>query len=814
MERQSERVAMLEASMRRSKVLGLGALTAEDERTRGRFVRCDGRDLVNFGSCSYLGLELDERLIEGAVEAVREHGIQFCSSRIFMSSPLYRTLQALMEDIFAAPVVIAPTTTLGHLAALPVLVDSDHAIVMDHQVHSSVQMACGLTRGYGASVEVLPHDDLDALEERVHDLSQRHERVWYMADGIYSMLGTRAPIPRLIEMLDRHPSLWLYVDDAHGMSWCGPRGAGSVLEVTDLHPRMILTTGLGKGFGTGGGVLVLPDEATRERIELCGPTMLFSGPLQPPVLGAAIASARIHLTPEIDTLQAALRDKIDHVTRGLLERDLPLLSPADSPVGFIATGPQSVCRTLSTRMIQSGLFTNTAQFPAAPLRRSGLRFLVTRHLEREDLDQLVEAVDRHWEAAVAEAGETPEAVYERFGLEPPASRATRRSAQDASRPDPSVALTLERADALDKLDRAEWDRMMAERGCLGAGALEVFESVFAEAVVPEHHWAFRYYIVRDAQGDPVLATLFTAALWKADMLSSPEISAEVERKREKDPYHLTQRVFGQGCVLSEGDHLWLREPAASPISKQAISLLLEAVRSDATALQCAMTVLRDVPQGASDLEALYGEAGLMQMEGATAWVVDPVPEDFDALLARLNRQQRQHQRRSVRRFDDRYHVEVRSPQAGPLPDRERRHLHDLYLNVARRGLELNTFHLPEPLWDRIAQAPGWELVLLRPAEEPQAPPVGFFAAYRAGSAYVPLVAGLDYDWVFENGLYRQLLRQMLERARATGSASIRYGFGAAMEKRRFGAHAEENGLFVELDDHYCVDALAQVEART
>jgi len=464
-------------------------------------------------------------------------------------------------------------------------------------------------------------------------------------------------------------------------------------------------------------------------------------------------------------------------------------------------------------MIESGLFTNTAQFPAAPLRRSGLRFLVTRHLLDEDLDRLVEATDRHWEAAVAEAGETPEAVYQRFGLEPPPSREARRRTHAATPAEDAPTLTLESADTLEKLDRVEWDAMMAERGCLGSQALEVFESVFGENEVPHHHWAFRYYVVRDAHGDPVLATLFTAALWKADMLSAAEISAEVEREREKDPYHLTQRVFGQGCVLSEGDHLWLRDPVTSPVSRHALSLMLEAVRSDASDLQCAMTVLRDVPKGSSDIEAAYAEAGLMEMEGASAWVVDPIPADFDALLDGLNRRQRQHQRRCVRRFDDRYAVELRSSGTAPLSDRERGHLHDLYLNVARRGLELNTFPLPEALWDRIAGAPGWELVLLRPAEDPEALPVGFFAAYRAGSVYVPLVAGLDYDWVFEDGLYRQLLRQMMERARASGSVSIRYGFGAAMEKRRFGAHAEESGLFVELDDHYCVDALAQVEAK-
>ena len=140
MPNERERMAELERVVRETTELGLAGITAEDERTRGRHVRVSGRDRINFGSCSYLGLEVDARSIEGAVRAVRDHGVQFCASRIFMSSPLYTALQERMEAIFGQPVVIAPTTTLGHLSSLPVLVDPDDAIVLDHQVHSSVQI--------------------------------------------------------------------------------------------------------------------------------------------------------------------------------------------------------------------------------------------------------------------------------------------------------------------------------------------------------------------------------------------------------------------------------------------------------------------------------------------------------------------------------------------------------------------------------------------------------------------------------------------------------------------------------------------------
>ncbi|MEM9176989.1 MAG: aminotransferase class I/II-fold pyridoxal phosphate-dependent enzyme [Myxococcota bacterium] len=821
-------MAELERVVRESERLGLGAFIAEDERTRGRHVRVSGRDLINFGSCSYLGLEVDERLVEGAVRAVRDHGVQFCASRIYMSSPLYAGLQERMEAIFGHPVIVAPTTTLGHLSSMPVLIDPDDAILLDHQVHSSVQMTSRLVATNGTRVEVVPHNDLETLEAKVESLSGRHRQVWYMADGIYSMFGDRAPIVPLAAMLDRQPQMRLFVDDAHGMSWCGPRGAGSVLEHVALHPRMVLATGLGKGFGTGGGVIVLPDEAQRDRIRFTGPTLLFSGPLQPPILGAAIAAADLHLSDEIDTLQAELRARVSFVTEAFRSRDLPLVSPPDSPVGFVATGDIPVCQAMVRRLIDDGFYVNPAQYPAAPYDRSGLRFLVTRHHTQGDLEGLADACARHWEAAVFEAGATPESVTARFGLpvarpgvrpDAPASTAVRTSPPltvECATPTLTVecetpTLTVECASSIDKLDAAEWDRTAGTRGCLGSAALRVFERVFGPDAGPENRWTFRHYVVRDAKGEAVLATSFTEALWKADMLAPEAVSRAVEARREADPLHLTQRVFAQGSLLSEGDHLWLRDGPEAATSREAIRRLVEAVRIEAESRGAAMTVFRDVPEAAQALASIYQDEGLMRMPGPVAHVLEPVPDDLDAFVATLGRDHRRHHRASVAPFDDAYATEVlRGVEAEEAVPSDR--LQDLYERVRARSLALNTFALPETLWSALAASPDGELVLFREKGRPDGPIVGFFAAFDGPAGYVPLVAGLDYDFVASRGLYRQVLRTAIERAGERGAARVLLGFGADLEKRRFGAKPMPGFMFVEITDADALEAIGAIAA--
>ena len=112
------------------------------------------------------------------------------------------------------------------------------------------------------------------------------------------MFGDAAPISALHDLLDHYPRFHFYCDDAHGMSWAGPHGRGYALAARPLRDRMIIATSLVKAFSAGGGALIFPDAESCRKVRTCGGPMIFSGPVQPPMLGAAIASARIHLSPE------------------------------------------------------------------------------------------------------------------------------------------------------------------------------------------------------------------------------------------------------------------------------------------------------------------------------------------------------------------------------------------------------------------------------------------------------------------------------------------------------------------------------------
>src|SRR4051812_46612099 len=90
--------------------------SAEDEYLDGRTVTVNGRRLINFGSCSYLGLETHPALKAAVVDAVTRYGTQFSSSRAYLSSPAYAEAEQTLSTLFERPTLITPSTTMGHVA--------------------------------------------------------------------------------------------------------------------------------------------------------------------------------------------------------------------------------------------------------------------------------------------------------------------------------------------------------------------------------------------------------------------------------------------------------------------------------------------------------------------------------------------------------------------------------------------------------------------------------------------------------------------------------------------------------------------------
>ncbi|MDB5101207.1 MAG: 2-amino-3-ketobutyrate coenzyme ligase [Cyanobacteria bacterium RYN_339] len=786
---------------------GLMYRTAEDETFNGRTVRLDGRDVLHFGSCSYLGLELHPALMAGAVDAIRRYGTQFSASRIATSSPLYGELESLLGEVFGVPTLVAPTTSLAHVAALPLLVDAGDAVILDQQVHTSVTVATNHLLVQGTTVEVVRHNRMDLLEARIKALLPRHRRIWYLADGVYSMFGDLAPMEELAALLDAYPCLHLYVDDAHGMSWTGRNGRGHVLGCLPFHERLVTATSLNKAFAAGGGALIIPDPELRRRVRTVGSSFTFSGPLQPPNLGAAVASARLHLSPEIGDLQARLQHAIATWNSLCREHGLPLVSRSNVPVRFIGMGKPQVAYAVAERLMADGIFPTLSVFPAVPMKRGGLRFALNLHQTEADLRQAVEALAHHLPRELAREGSSLEEVFQEFELEPACGVLAAPSLADTSTVVVETrGLSVDHHSSCSALDADEWDRLLGANGTYNAAGLAFLEAAFRDNPERENNWRFHYFIVREPSGRPILATFFTETWVKDDMVAPASVSREVERRRAVEPDYLVSRALMMGSMFSEGQHLYLDW---SRDWRGALALVLD----EASAIQrrCGATtlVLRDLAAD-EELDAALTDHGFARVRMLDSLVLPLGWADEPAYLAGLSKSARRHQRLKVHPFNGVYDVEVldatsRRPDAAELD-----HYYRLYRAVASKGLEFNTFPLPRRLFDELLRHPSWEILVFRLNSEPL--PVGFGACFRgaAGAQYVPMLCGLDYRYVEPLGLYRQMLRHAVQRSNAEGFGVTYFGVGAAHEKTRYGSEARAQQMYILSTNDYNQEVLAQL----
>lgn len=354
----------------------------------------NGKELISFAFCNYLGLNHDARLKQGAIEQMLQNGTFCSSSRTFLHLDLLEKAENKVGEIFDKPVVIVPKTTLGHFACMPILIGGKDAIILDQQVHATIRLAADTMRANGVVTHTIRHSRLDQLEAKLNELSGQVDKIWYMIDGVFSMFGDDAPLEGILQLMARYEQLHLYIDDAHGMSWAGTHGRGRLLSRMEYHPRMFMLTSLNKAFGADGGVLVCPDQDTKDRIVHGGNTVIFTGPISPPALGSIMASADIHLSNEIYSLQEQLQQRIKFFNDTANALNLPLIAENNTPIFYIGLGKPEVGFDLCKAMMAQGYYLGLALYPAVSMNNTGLRATITLRHTEADIEAMLKTLAR------------------------------------------------------------------------------------------------------------------------------------------------------------------------------------------------------------------------------------------------------------------------------------------------------------------------------------------------------------------------------------------------------------------------------------
>lgn len=791
---------------------GIFHLYTEDEKLTGNKLHFRNKEVINFGSCSYLGLEFDRRMKDSAIEAIENYGTQFSESRAYVSTSHYLKLEKMFNEIFDGYCVVTPTTTLGHISAIPVIIENDDAIILDHQVHNSIHMAVSMVKSKGVYIEMVRHNRMDLLEERIKSLRLKHKKIWYMADGIYSMYGDVSPVKEIISLMDKYPELYYYVDDAHGMSCFGKHGRGYVLDQSPIHQKMVVATSLAKAFATGGAVIIFPTYEMANRVRSCGGPMITSGPMQPSALGAAIGAATIHLSDEINQMKEDLHENIKYANLMIHKYGLPLVADTPSPVFFIGVSLPKLGYNMVKRMMNEGYYLNLGIFPAVPMKNTGIRFTITRLHTFNQIENMIATMAHQLPLAMREENISLEQICQAFKLKTPQEKMLEESLNIIIK---QSELKVESCKSITEIDKNEWDGLLGSRGAFNYDGLCFLEKTFNNNLLPEDNWEFEYVIIRDQKNKPVLATFLTIALLKDDMLSPESISAQIEMERKINPYYLTSKVILMGSLITEGEHLFIDRN--SDQWKEALIKFFEIINELQEKHDASNIMLRDFKTGDDELDAFLIENGFIKVGMPDNHFVNIDWKSNEEYETKLSSRSRKHLRQDILKHSPKYEITVSKNPTSEEIDM----WYKLYLNVKNNSLELNTFKLPYRFFENIAQQKNWEVITLKLKDEfdvrQEKSPVAVMFSYNAADNYNFMLIGLDYTFQKEYGCYRQALYQNLMRAKELNCKNVHLGFAASFEKRKLGAIAIPTVAYMQAKDHYnmsVIDNMSVIENRT
>ena len=362
----------------------------------------DGRKMVEFVSCSYLGLETHAALKQAVVDAIDRFGVQLSVARTRVKVDLFPQLEARLNRIMhGAHTLTFNAVTPCHIAVLPLLASGTLPnftfskktyFIMEKTAHATLQINRGLLQQFGEVVRIDFQNEARIEQAFRYAFSNGLTPV-SISDSVGSMGGV-APVALIVRLAHQYDG-YAYIDDAHGTSIYGEYGSGYVMSCLDhqLDERIIIAGSLSKAFGSHGGFIACRSAETINFIKTYGTTYAFGGPPSLPGIAACVAAADLHL----DGTVAARQEKLHNVIRYFDEvfANTAIVNRGTTmPIRGILIGDEDLAITMCKKMHDRGFATTVAMYPTVEEGHAILRCALSALHQSGQIDSFHESFEK------------------------------------------------------------------------------------------------------------------------------------------------------------------------------------------------------------------------------------------------------------------------------------------------------------------------------------------------------------------------------------------------------------------------------------
>lgn len=355
------------------------------QKKGGKYIIYDGLKYTNFASNDYLGLSVDDEILNRFYREfkfdINELGFSSVSSRLMSGNPeIYKTLEAELSNFFSKEKAIVYNSGYHmNMGVLPAITDKKDLILSDKLNHASIIDGMRLSEAKHFRYR---HLDYEGLESYLKKYRGDYENVFIVTESLFSMDGDIADIKRLVDIKKRY-DCFLYVDEAHAVGVYGD-GRGISYEQRVLKEVDILAGTFGKAFASVGG-FILTNELFYELLVNFSRPLIFTTALPPVVL-----CWNFFILKNMKSFEER-RTKLFTLQRYMRElfKRYSLKSIGESYIIPFIIGDSKEAIRVSNHLKQNGIIAPAIRPPTVPEGGARIRFSLNSVLDFEDIDKLI-----------------------------------------------------------------------------------------------------------------------------------------------------------------------------------------------------------------------------------------------------------------------------------------------------------------------------------------------------------------------------------------------------------------------------------------
>ena len=353
-------------------------------------VKMEGRgDVLIFSSNNYLGLCDEPSVVKAGIEGLERFGAGTGSVRFICGTfTIHRDLESAIAKL------VGTEASLSYVSAwnanegfTATVVEQGDFVVSDALNHASIidslRLAKAITK---CTTGVYAHSDMSDLEAKLETAKDAKRRIIW-TDGVFSMEGSIAKLPDILEIARKHNAI-VVMDDSHATGVLGENGRGTAEHFGVLGEVDVITSTLGKALGGAAGGFVAGPASLCDMLTQRSRPQLFSNALPPTVASSALASIEF-LNAHPDRVKK-LRDNANYFREQITEAGFKPLA-GETPIVPIIVGETATAIQMSDMLLEEGVFVTGFGFPVVPQGQARVRCQLSAAHSRDDIDEAIAA---------------------------------------------------------------------------------------------------------------------------------------------------------------------------------------------------------------------------------------------------------------------------------------------------------------------------------------------------------------------------------------------------------------------------------------